>query len=107
MAPPKTTDYAALLRKLKQDLVNSTPSAIEKKPKREERYYPTNSQLWLLGICGFKSSNEPLVFNFSTEANQFVNLYTMEKIKFLEEHGKMPGPCISFSHFLGFSHNRH
>ncbi len=45
MAPPKTTDYAALLRKLKEDLVKSTPSPNEKKPKIKEWYYPTNSQL--------------------------------------------------------------
>ncbi len=36
MAPPKTTDYAALLRKLKEDLVKSTPSPNEKKPKIKE-----------------------------------------------------------------------
>jgi hypothetical protein len=97
MAPPKTADYGALLKKLKKELIESTLASIDKKAKKDqETYYPTDSQLQLLDVCGYKGYIVPLAFRSSIEANQFVDSYVLKKTKFLEQHHKMLAPGIHF-----------
>jgi hypothetical protein len=36
MAPPKTADYGALLKKLKKELIESTLALIEQKTKKDQ-----------------------------------------------------------------------
>jgi hypothetical protein len=44
MTPPKTIGYGALFKKLKKELIESTPASIDKKQKKyQQTYYPTNS----------------------------------------------------------------
>ncbi len=103
MAPPKTADYAALLKKLKKELIESTLASIDKKPKKDqETYYPTASQLQLLDVCGYKGYVVPLAFRSSIEANQFVDSYVLKKTKFLEQHNKMLAPWHSFFRIYKF-----
>jgi hypothetical protein len=40
--------------------------------------------------------NRPPSFDTSTKANQFIDIYVLKKIKFLEEHGKMLAPDSFF-----------
>ncbi len=73
MAPPKTPDYATMLKKLNKDLTDSTAPPLDKKQKKtKQTFYPTESQLCLLDVCGYKGYNEHLAFDSSSEANQFV-----------------------------------
>jgi len=65
MAPLKTTNYGALFKKLKKELVESTPMSINKKPKKDEQiYYLTNSQLWFLDVLITKDIMCPLCSRF-------------------------------------------
>ncbi len=65
MAPLKTTNYGALFKKLKKELVESTPMPINKKPKKDEQiYYLTNSQLWFLDVLITKDIMCPLCSRF-------------------------------------------
>jgi hypothetical protein len=66
-----------------------------KKNKRKQTSYPTESQLRLLDVCGYKGYNEPLAFESSSEANRFVDNWNNKKTKFLETHSKMLAPSIS------------
>jgi hypothetical protein len=72
---------------------------LTKKQKDQETYYPTDSQLQLLDVCGYKGYIVPLAFRSSMEANQFVDSYVLKKTKFLEQHNKMLAPGIHFFKF--------
>jgi hypothetical protein len=70
MALPKTPDNITFLKILKKDLIDSTSSPINKKFKKmEHTCYPTENQLCLLNLCGYKGYNKPPTFGYSTEAN--------------------------------------
>jgi hypothetical protein len=103
MAPPKTADYGALLKKLKKELIESTLASIDKKAKKDQKtYYPTDSQLQPLDVCGYKGYIVPLAFRSSIEANRFVHSYVVKKIKFLEQHNEKLAPCIHFFRIYKF-----
>jgi len=44
MAPPKTPDYATMLKKLKTDLIDSTPPTLEKKQKKKKTDFLPNRE---------------------------------------------------------------
>jgi hypothetical protein len=65
MTTPKTANYGAMFKKLNKKIIESTHPLIDKKPKKYQHiYYPTNSQLHLLDICGYKGYNMPLLHIF-------------------------------------------
>jgi hypothetical protein len=69
---------------------------LDKEPKRDEQtYFPTQSQLWLLDVCGYKEYNKPPSINSSIEVYQFVNTHFTKKNQIFEVHGKMPIPSLS------------
>jgi hypothetical protein len=87
--------------KLKQDLVDSTPSPIDKKPRKDEQTcFLTESQLRLLDVCGYKGYSAPISFAFSMEANRFVDGYAIKKNNFVEQHSKMLALGSNFSTLL-------
>jgi len=44
MIPPKTTNYGALLKKLKKKLVESTLTLVDKKQRKDQQtYYPIDN----------------------------------------------------------------
>jgi hypothetical protein len=97
MSASKVIDYAALLKKLKHELINYSPPPIDRRPRNDaQTFYPTDTQLRLLDVCGYKGYNEPPGFASSTEANQLVDTCAMKKTKFLEQHSKMLAPGIIF-----------
>jgi hypothetical protein len=64
VAPPKITDYVVLQKKLKHDLVNSTPSLLDQKTKKDEQtYFIIEKQLCFLNVCDYKEYNKPSSFN--------------------------------------------
>jgi hypothetical protein len=74
MALPKTSDYVTHLKNLKKDLIDSTSPHVNKKFKKmEQTCYPTENQLPFLDLCGYKGYNKLPAFDYSTEANQFVD----------------------------------
>jgi hypothetical protein len=94
----KVIDYVALMKKLKHEFITYSPPPIDKKPHNDvQTFCSSDSQLHLLDVCGYKGYNEPLGFASSIKANQFIDTYTMEKTKFLEQHSKMFVPSIIFS----------
>lgn len=54
MAPPKTADYGALLKKLKKELIESTLASIDKKAKKKTKKLtirPTAScNFWMCAV---------------------------------------------------------
>jgi hypothetical protein len=70
MALPKTSNYVTHLKKLKKDFIDSTSSPINMKFKKmEQTCCPTEDQLHILNLCGYKGYNKPLAFDYSIEAN--------------------------------------
>ncbi len=52
-----------------------------------------------------KRYSEPPTLHSSIEANQFVDDWASKKIKFLDNHNKMPTPCTHLFHsnqFISF-----
>jgi hypothetical protein len=67
MALPKTPNYVAMLKKLK-DLLTPPHPLLTK-----QTFCPKNSQFCLFHVCNYKGYNEPPAFNYSSKANQFVD----------------------------------
>ncbi len=60
MTTPKTTNYGAMFKNLNKKSIESTNPLIDKRPKQYQHiYYPSNSQLHFLNICGYKGYNMP------------------------------------------------
>ena len=74
-------NYSHLLTKLKAELPESTP----KKSCSAKRFYPTETQRWLLDVCGYKFFLNSPGFDTVKEVNQFVTEHAKYRKKNWED----------------------
>lgn len=102
VTPPKTTNYGALLKKLKKELVESTRHQLTRNQKKINK-----CMIQLIASCAswmFVATMDiicPLHSHYLT--SQFVDIYVIKKTKFLKQHNKsMLTFGIDLSHFSQF-----